>query len=65
MENITDLSLFLISSLLLIISPDPDFVYVINSGIEQGKIGISSVLGVALGLWIHSLLTTFGLSSLL
>lgn len=66
MKNFTDLPLFLISSILLVISPGPDFVYVINSGIEQGrKAGISAALGVALGLWIHSLLAAFGLSSLL
>jgi threonine/homoserine/homoserine lactone efflux protein len=62
----TQLLLFLVTSLLIIITPGQDLVLVLSRGISQGaKAGIATAAGVSLGLIGHTLLATFGLGTLL
>ncbi|XCI75445.1 MAG: LysE family translocator [Flavobacteriales bacterium] len=63
--GIINFSLFLISSLFLVILPGPDFVYVITQGVDQGRrAGVLAALGISFGLLIHTLLAAFGLSAI-
>ena len=58
--------LFFVSSIIIIMSPGPDFIYVTTRGIAQGKkAGLLSALGISLGLIVHTLLAAFGLSAIL
>ena len=66
MAGINNFSLFLISSIILIISPGPDFIYVTTRGISDGnKAGILSAIGISTGLLIHTLFAAFGLSAII
>ena len=48
MKGIINLPLFLISSLIIIVAPGPDFVYVTTRGISEGnKAGVVSALGIS------------------
>lgn len=61
-----NLALYTVGAFLLIVSPGPDFVYVMTRGIAYGKQGgILSALGIALGLLTHTLLAAIGLTALL
>lgn len=56
---------FLGASVLLTILPGPDFILVLTESITKGKKhGIPIALGLSLGVIIHTLLTTTGLSIL-
>lgn len=64
--GISLLVLYVISASLIIVSPGPDFIYVITRGVSLGKnAGILSALGISIGLIIHTTLAAFGLSALL
>lgn len=66
MLEITDLGLFLTASILLIVTPGPDMMYVIARGVAQGrKAGLLSALGVCTGLLFHVFAAALGLSILL
>ncbi len=66
MIEITDLGLFLTASILLIVTPGPDMMYVIARGVAQGrKAGLLSALGVCTGLLFHVFAAALGLSILL
>lgn len=66
MDGFINFPLFLISSLLIIIAPGPDFIYVITKGISEGnKAGFLSALGVSTGLLVHTLFVAFGLSAII
>lgn len=57
--------MFFAGSLLIIISPGPDFVYVITQGIARGRwAGMLSALGISTGLLCHTLLAALGLTAL-
>jgi len=59
-------AVFTLGSLVIIISPGPDFLYVSARGISQGRqAGLISATGVCIGLLIHTLLAALGLSALL
>lgn len=63
MQNI---ALYTIGAFLLIVSPGPDFVYVLTRGITYGKMGgMLSACGIALGLLIHTLFAAIGLTAVL
>lgn len=48
------------------ISPGPDFVFVSQQALSQGKrIGLISSLGVALGLGVHILYSVLGMAALI
>ena len=66
MDGFINFPLFLISSILIIISPGPDFVYVVTRGMSEGnKAGFLSALGISIGLLIHTLFAAFGLSAII
>jgi threonine/homoserine/homoserine lactone efflux protein len=58
--------LFLLSGIILNITPSADTMYIITRSIAQGKnVGIVSVLGISTGGLIWTLLTAFGLALIL
>jgi threonine/homoserine/homoserine lactone efflux protein len=57
---------FLITSLLLSLSPGPDNVYVLSNTLSNGKkAGFFTVLGLVSGCLFHTILLTFGVSELI
>lgn len=66
LNGITNFEAFLITSILLVLTPGADTFYTLGRSINGGrKAGILSALGSGTGLLIHSLFATFGLSVLL
>ncbi len=67
MEILSTLSvLFIITSIVIIITPGQDMVLVMSRSITQGQsAGVLTALGVSTGLMGHTLLATFGLGALL
>ena len=62
----TNLLLFLVASLALIIAPGPDNILVLTRGIAQGRgAALVSAAGASLGLVVHSIFAVVGLSALL
>ena len=62
----TDLGLFIISGLILNITPGVDVLYVTNRSAIQGKkAGVVAALGIGTGCIVHIIAATFGLSVLL
>lgn len=57
--------LFFISSLALTLMPGPDILFVINQSLEDKKSGFMVGLGLCSGLVIHTLIISFGVSSLI
>lgn len=65
MEGIIDFNTFLLSGLILNITPGSDTVFILSRSLAQGKrAGIISALGIGSGAFTHTLLTAFGLSAL-
>ncbi|WP_028294613.1 LysE family translocator [Oceanobacter kriegii] len=63
MPGIHDLTLFLISVILLNLTPGPDSLLVMSRTAMQGmKGGVQASIGVTLGSFVHVLAATFGLS---
>jgi threonine/homoserine/homoserine lactone efflux protein len=61
-----DLVLFVVSGLLLNITPGADFLYIIGRSSSQGfAAGIWAALGVAAGCFVHILAAALGLSAIL
>lgn len=66
MFGITGYGLFLISSILLNLTPGADTIYILGSSISNGrKAGILSALGVSTGCLVHTTLAGLGLSVIL
>ncbi len=66
MNGIINFPLFLVSSIIIIIAPGPDFIYVTTRGIsESNKAGVLSALGISTGLLIHTFFAAFGLSAII
>jgi threonine/homoserine/homoserine lactone efflux protein len=58
--------LFVVTSLIVIITPGQDLVLTMSRGISQGaKAGVATAAGVSVGLMGHTLFATFGLGALL
>ena len=58
--------LFIIASLVIIVAPGNDMIYVITQSIHQGKSGgVMACLGVGLGSIVHTVMAAFGISTLL
>lgn len=63
MESLT---LFFVASVVLILTPGPDIIYVTTRGIAGGRsAGLISALGVTAGLLVHTLAASLGLAVLL
>jgi threonine/homoserine/homoserine lactone efflux protein len=66
MFGIQNLSLFVISCILLNLTPGQDTLFIIGRSIAQGKkAGLLSVMGIMSGVLIHTSLAAFGLSAIL
>lgn len=60
------LALYCASAALLVISPGPDFLYVVTRGIAQGRrAGLLSAVGISVGLMCHTTFAALGLSAVL
>jgi threonine/homoserine/homoserine lactone efflux protein len=58
--------LFIVSGLLLNITPGQDTLYIVGRSVSQGRrAGVLSVLGISTGCLVHTLAAAFGLSALL
>ncbi len=56
-------TLFLVSAIILLLTPGPAVLYITSRSIEQGKqAGFASVFGISVGTLFHIAATTFGLS---
>ncbi len=59
------LPVYLLAAMTLIVTPGPDFIYVLSRGIADGKrSGIISAAGVAAGILVHTTTTALGLAVL-
>ncbi len=66
MFGIVNYGTFLISGILLNLTPGTDTMYILGRSISQGKkAGIVSVLGISTGIVFHIILATLGLSVIL
>lgn len=64
--GIENFALFLLASLMLSMTPGPDFLYLTGRTLQQGKTaGLMCVLGISAGCLIHTVLAALGLSALL
>lgn len=62
----SSLAVFIISSLVLLLTPGPAVLYIIARSINQGRqAGVVSAVGLSLGTMVHVLAAAFGLSALL
>lgn len=61
-----ELFTFLGTSLVVLFTPGPAVMYIVNRSVDQGKVaGVVSALGMATGSFVHVLFATFGLSLIL
>lgn len=66
MFGIINYGSFLLSSILLNITPGADIIYVLSRSVTGGKkTGLLSALGICTGIFIHTTLVAVGLSALL
>jgi threonine/homoserine/homoserine lactone efflux protein len=66
MLGTTDLAMFVAAGLLLNITPGPDMLYILGRTVSQGRRGGTvAALGIAAGLWVHTVAAAIGLSALL
>ena len=66
MFGIHDFPLFVLSCILLNITPGQDSIYIIGRSVAQGRqAGVMSVLGIMTGVLVHTLLAALGLSVIL
>jgi len=66
MLGIHDLWLFIISGLLLNVTPGPDTAYIIGRSVQLGwRGGAAAALGIAAGCFVHVFAAAVGLSALL
>lgn len=66
MPETTSLAFFLISSIILLLTPGPAVLYIITRSVNQGRIaGLVSAIGLGLGTMVHVVAAAFGLSALL
>ncbi len=65
MIPINDLLLFGLASLIMVLSPGPNMIYLISRSLSQGKkAGIISLIGVMCGFLFHILMVSFGLTAI-
>src|SRR5437879_13231813 len=60
------LALFVVSGILLNLTPGQDTLYIVGRSVAQGRrAGVLSVLGITSGCVVHTLAAAFGLSAIL
>src|SRR3954453_2025651 len=58
--------LFVVASVVLLLTPGPAVLYIVARSVEQGRAaGLASVLGIHLGTIVHITAAAFGLSALI
>lgn len=63
MTGIIHFETFLLTGILLNLTPGNDTIYILSKSIGQGKnAGIASALGIGTGCFVHTILAAFGLS---
>lgn len=66
MLGITEYGMFLLSGILLNITPGTDIIYVLSRASVGGrKVGMVSAMGICTGILIHTVLVSLGLSAVL
>lgn len=66
MFGIINYKLFVLSAILLNLTPGSDTIYILGKGVSQGrKSAIISALGISTGCLVHTALAAFGLSKIL
>ena len=66
MEGILHFQLFIITAMIIILVPGPDFIYVTTCGISNGnKAGIVSACGISAGILVLTLFAALGLSAII
>ena len=66
MFGIHDFSVFLLTGIVLNLTPGPDTFYILGRSMAQGRgAGVASVLGISTGSLVHTFAAAFGLSALL
>jgi len=66
MFGIINFEVFLVTAILLNLTPGTDTMYIVSRSISQGRTaGIYSALGISAGIIVHTLLAAFGLSVIL
>ena len=66
MPDLTMWGLFVVASVVLLITPGPAVLYIVARSVEQGRTaGLASVLGIHLGTIVHITAAAFGLSALI
>lgn len=66
MFGIHDFGIFLLTGIVLNLTPGPDTFYILGRSMAQGRgAGVASALGIATGSLVHTFATAFGLSALL
>ena len=59
-------SIFMSASILLVLAPGPDHIYVLSSALSQGKrAGFAALIGILLGLLTHMIAVAAGLAALI
>ncbi|KAA0546623.1 LysE family translocator [Bacillus sp. BGMRC 2118] len=66
MMGIINFEVFLLTAIMLNITPGTDTMYIISRSVSQGSLaGVYSALGITVGSVIHTMLAAFGLSIIL
>ncbi|WP_141736102.1 LysE family translocator [Oligoflexus tunisiensis] len=66
MFGIHDYSLFIVTSILLNLTPGPDTMYILGRSLAQGpRSGVASALGISTGCLVHTIAAALGLSAVL
>jgi threonine/homoserine/homoserine lactone efflux protein len=66
MFGIENYFVFIVSGIILNMTPGNDTIYILSRSIAQGrKAGIVSVFGISTGAFVHTLMASFGLSVIL
>lgn len=66
MFGIHDFPVFLLAGIVLNLTPGPDTFYILSRSLGEGvRAGVASALGIACGLFVHTLLAALGLSAFL
>ena len=66
MFGIHDFGLFLLTGVILNLTPGPDTFYILGRSLAQGRgAGVASALGIGAGALVHTLAAALGLSALL
>jgi threonine/homoserine/homoserine lactone efflux protein len=66
MLTLSDIALFALTALVLVLTPGPNMIYCVSRALSQGRAaGLLSLAGVLLGFVAHLLAATLGLTALL